>query len=180
MRTFPLSALFVICLTAPAFAQDTPKVEIAAGYSVLHDQEPHANLHGWVASVTGNVNRWLGIVGEFGQNHTTVDDLGDAHYDVNAFMVGPRFALRRSPKVTPFAQVLFGAHHAHVDVGSADEGETSFAWQTGAGLDFWINPKAGIRLGGDFRHIHEDAHQDNHHHSEFRFQAGFVFRFGTR
>jgi hypothetical protein len=153
-------------------------VELAAGYSVLHDQEPHANLQGWLASAGANVNKWFGVMGEMGRNHATVDD---GHVDVTAFMAGPRFALRKSPKATPFAQLLVGAHHAHGETGHpGDEGETTFAWQVGGGLDLWINSRAGIRLGGDFRHVHEDEHTDGHHHSEFRFQAGIVFGFGVR
>lgn len=182
MRTCLLTVIATLCLAAPAFAQDTPrdtpKVEIAAGYSLLHDQEPHENLHGWIASITGNLNPWLGLAAEFGKNATTVE--GDAHYDVLAFMVGPRFTLRRSPKATPYAQFMVGSHHAHVDFGGDDEDETGFAWQTGAGVDVWFNDKAGLRLGGDYRHVFEDEHQDNHHHSEFRFQIGVVFALGTR
>jgi opacity protein-like surface antigen len=177
MRTSTiLTVLLVLGVAAPAVAQDPPKAEIAAGYSFLHDEETHEGLHGWLASVTGNFNRWLGVTAEFGQNHTTVGD--DGHFDVNAFMAGPRVSLRRS-KAVPFAHFLVGSHHEHHDGGAFDEDETRFAWQAGGGIDVWFNPRAALRLGGDFRHI-PDSHSEHEHHSELRFQAAIVVGFGRR
>jgi opacity protein-like surface antigen len=177
MRTLTLLALLLAFGAAPAAAQDVPKAEISAGYAFLHDEETHEGLHGWLVSATGNLNRWLGVTAEYGQNHKTVGD--DGHFDVNAFMAGPRVSLRRS-KVVPFAHVLFGAHHEHHgDDGAFDEDETRFAWQAGGGIDVWFTPKAALRLGGDFRHI-PDSHSAHEHHSELRFHAGIVVGLGTR
>ena len=172
-----LAALFAFAIAAPAAAQDVPKVEIAGGYSFLHDEETHEDLHGWLASFAGNVNPWLAVTAEFGMNHTTVGD--DGHFDANAFMAGPRVSLRRS-KAVPFAHFLVGAHHEHHgEGGTFDEDETRFAWQLGGGLDVWLTPQAALRLGGDYRHI-PDSHEGHEHHSELRFQAAVVVGLGRR
>jgi opacity protein-like surface antigen len=171
-----LAALLAFGVAAPAAAQDIPKVEIGGGYSFLHDEETHDALHGWLASVAGNVNPWLAVTAEFGMNHKT--DGGD-HFDVNAFMAGPRVSLRRS-RAVPFGHVLVGAHHEHHGEGGAfEEDETKFAWQLGGGVDVWFTPKAALRLGGDYRHI-PDSHDGHEHHSELRFQAAVVIGLGSR
>jgi opacity protein-like surface antigen len=179
MYRYLLAAALVCGVSAPASAQDVPKVEIGAGFTLLHEKEPHANLKGWVASIGGNLNSWLGIAAEVGQNHGTPDDDDDAHHDVLAFMAGPRFSARMA-RATPFAQLMVGVHHSHVDISGAEEEMSGFAWQAGGGLDLRVTPRVGIRFGGDFRHVEEgEAHAD-HHHTDFRFQAGLVFRFGSR
>ncbi len=88
----------MICLaSAPAHAQDVPKVEIFGGYSFLRFNSdahiiasptgiyvgiitpppptavslPTMNLHGWHTSVGVNFNRWLGLAGDFTGNYGT-------------------------------------------------------------------------------------------------------------
>ena len=178
MRTIPLVVVVSICLSGSALAQDTRRTELGVAYTVLHDQEPHGSAQGFLGSFAVNVNRWLGLIAEGGVNHGRIEDRANTHFDAASFMAGPRFSLRKSSRVTPFAQLLIGTQHKDIEDLTGDEGETSFAWQTGAGVEFRMNSRTGLTIGGDFRHIHEDAHHDNHHHSEFRFQTGVVFRVG--
>ena len=53
-----------------AFAQTpVPAVEIFGGYSLLPangDDFPRQTSHGVQTSLTGNLTRWFGIVGDFG------------------------------------------------------------------------------------------------------------------
>src|SRR5947208_12930492 len=57
--------------TSLAVAQDTPKFEVFGGYSYASASKTltlgrsRPNLNGWNASVAGNFNRWIGIVGDF-------------------------------------------------------------------------------------------------------------------
>src|SRR5947209_11735280 len=63
--------LLLLFTTSLAVAQDTPKFEVFGGYSfasasrTLTLDRSRPNLNGWNASVAGNFNRWIGIVGDF-------------------------------------------------------------------------------------------------------------------
>lgn len=181
MRTALVLACLMLGMAMPAFAQDTrPAVEISGGYSFLRDQDIEENLHGWLASVSGNVTRWLGIVGEVGGNYKTVT-LFDTDFDfsVHSFMAGARFSARGPGNVTPFGQVLVGAARGSISVLDESESSTEFAVQGGGGVDFWVRPRLAIRVGGDYRRIvvNED---DDGGLNEFRFYAGLVVGAGTR
>jgi len=87
MRTMFLSGALVLCLSFPAFAQQTPAVDVSGSYSFLRDQEVEQNFHGWLVSVAGNMNDWFGIVGEVGGNYKTVTILGtDLDLSVHSFL----------------------------------------------------------------------------------------------
>ena len=174
-RSLVLAALLLCGVAAPGAGQDVPKVEVGGGYSLLHDEEGHDNLNGWLASFAGHVNRWLAIAAEFGHNHGG----GAGAPDVSAFMAGPRVSWRRS-RAVPFGQFLVGSHHEHhADGGAFHEDETRFAYQLGGGVDIWLTPRAAVRFGGDYRHI-PDSDSEHGHHSEARFQAAIVVGFGHR
>src|SRR5436305_12693448 len=63
--------LLLLFTTSLAVAQDTPKFEVFGGYSYASASKTltlgrsRPNLNGWNASVAGNFNRWIGIVGDF-------------------------------------------------------------------------------------------------------------------
>ncbi|MGE0462374.1 MAG: outer membrane beta-barrel protein [Vicinamibacterales bacterium] len=175
-------AALLVCLSVPAFAQDTvPAVDIGGGYSFLRDQDLEENLHGWVASVAGNLNRWFGIVGEVGGNYRTTDVLGtDVDFSVHSFMGGVRFSARQTGGVTPFGQFLLGGARASVSVLGESESTTEFAIQPGAGVDIWLRPRFGIRVGGDYRRILISEEDDGEDSNEFRFYAGVVLGLGER
>jgi hypothetical protein len=175
MRAVILAGLLVLSAFTPALAQDAPTVDLAGGYSFLNDQDLEDNLHGWVASAAGNVNRWFAVVGEIGGNYKTIDVLGtDVKFSVYSFMGGPRF-MGRPGKVAPFGQLLMGAVRGSVSVLGESESVSDFALQPGGGVDFWLTQSFGIRIGGDYRRIFaEDEGSD-----EFRFYTGVVLGAGT-
>ncbi|MDH4065772.1 MAG: porin family protein, partial [Acidobacteriota bacterium] len=155
MRTVLPVAGLVLCLSLPAFAQNTtPAVDISGGYSFLRDQDLEENLHGWVASIAGNVTRWLGLIGEVGGNYKSMDVFGtDVDFSVHSFMGGARFSARSAGNVTPFGQVLVGGVRGSVSALGESESTTEFGLQFGGGADFWLRPKFGIRVGGDYRRV---------------------------
>lgn len=127
-------AALLVCLSVPAFAQDTvPAVDIGGGYSFLRDQDLEENFHGWVASVAGNLNRWMGVVGEVGGNYRTENILVDVDFSVHSFMGGVRFSARQAGGVTPFGQILLGGVRGSVSALGESESSTEFAIQPGAG-----------------------------------------------
>jgi opacity protein-like surface antigen len=143
MRKVILMAMFIACCAMVSFAQDKPKVEVAAGFSVdsidvgtVDTGDPtitsNANnretAFGFDASVTGFVNNSFGIEGNVdghfkNKTFTFTDTSGtttvtadvDTKISTYNFMAGPhvRFASSNS-KVTPFVHGLAGVNHSTV------------------------------------------------------------------
>jgi len=136
----------VVCLlaffsfTAAAFAQDTPKFDIFAGYSYVRDNPstsgvPSFNLHGGSASVAYNVNNWLGAVADFGGYHAN-NILGSGiDGTISTYLFGPRISYRKHERFTPFAQTLFGVAHASGSGFGVSGTDNAFAASFGGGVD---------------------------------------------
>ena len=162
----------------PAFAQNTPAIDVAGGYSFLRDQEAEVNLHGWLASVGINLNSSVGLVGEIGRNTKTYDSAGIDFLEVsaNTFMGGLRFASYASTAIAPFAQVLFGATKLEGNLLGLSDEVTEFSVQPGVGVDLRIQRTVAIRLGGDYRYIATEGEARN----QFRFYTALVISGGSR
>jgi opacity protein-like surface antigen len=132
------AALALASLTARA--QETPKVEVFGGYSLLRadgDGGPSSNLNGWQASLAGNLNRHFGVVAEFSGHYgnervrrseliaagvpvpissrdTDPDPVYRLDSRAHTFLFGPRLSFRQNPRVTPFAHALVGGTRASV------------------------------------------------------------------
>ena len=183
MRKLIAAASLLLLLPLAAFAQDKPKVEIFGGYSYLHtDDALDLDLHGWNASVTGNLNKWFGITGDFSGHYGSVQLSPGVRADVSAhlFLVGPQVAYRKSDVWQPFGHLLFGAARGHISVpntagGRTRTSETDFALIAGGGLDAHIAKHLAIRLfQADYVYIHDDI--DSSHN--FRLSTGLVLRLG--
>jgi hypothetical protein len=67
MNRLPLAAVLFLILATVSYAQDTPKADVSAGYSFLFVAKGFTpKLNGGSSAVAFHVNRWLGIVGDFG------------------------------------------------------------------------------------------------------------------
>jgi opacity protein-like surface antigen len=160
---------------------DIPKVEIGAGYQYLYDKEADQGTSfpaGWVASLNGNVNDWLGLMAEFSGSYKSERDSGfQVKKSVYAFMGGLRFA-KYVPRGAAFFQMLAGGARlkasAEAPGVSIEDSTTKFAIQPGIGLDGRLTDHLRIRIGGDYRLIFTDVEKTN----EWRAHAGFVFTFG--
>jgi opacity protein-like surface antigen len=170
----------------PASAQ-TPRAEISGGYAVMHDQDRAERFPaGWVASVAGNINGWIGAAAEVGASYRTCRDCQrgpftsatfrgtDRNLRVYTFMIGPRFASHALSRVTPFAQVLLGGSHISGGVQFDGALTTGFTYQPGAGIDVDVTPNLGLRLQGDYRVIRTEGHDSK----ASRVLAGVVWRQG--
>ena len=176
---FTLAALFFVgVFVSPlaAQAQGTSRYDIAGGYSYLHDQDISENLSkGWVVSVGGRVMKWLDAVGEVGGNHKTLSIPGDPpKIRVLALMGSPRLTGPGYRRLTPFGQVLFGAAWARTSVLDVGDSVRDFAYQPGAGVNWNLGPRVGIRLEGDYRIIRAEGSNSK----EPRFVAAAVFGLG--
>ena len=177
---------FFLLATVPSAAQ-APRAEISGAYAVLRDQDRSETFPaGWVASVTGNINEWVGVNSEIGASHRVCRDCQrgpftsltfrgtDRSLRVFTFMVGPRFAARGLAAVTPFAQVLLGGSHISGGVQFDGALTTGFTYQPGAGVDVRLTPDVGLRLQGDYRVVRTEGHNGK----ASRVLAGVVWRRG--
>ena len=159
-----------VAVPSPAAAQGT--VNVAGGYSFVHDSDVENFPAGWFASVGGGVNRWLEIVGETAGNYKTLLDIegGDVKLRIHFVGAGPRF-IGHSGRVHPFGQVLVGAAIAGASFGNFSRSQSDFAWQPGAGVDIDLASNVGVRVGANGRF----ANTDGETLKEFQFVAGVVF-----
>ena len=180
-----VSFCLVIIFASTSLGQKPPAIEASLGYSFLRER-PTFNRHGWVASAAGNVNSWFGAKGEIGGNYTDI-----VHHDAHSFLAGAQFSARRNPTVTPWSHFLLGVVRTGqgarlVNFQDVIRGgppvflpvtRSDFAIQPGGGVDLWLQPTLGIRLGGDYRRRFGLPFVDR---DSFRLQLGIVFRTPTK
>src|SRR5262245_16638429 len=96
--------------TAAMAQTNAGRFDVAAGYSWMHDQEADVTFsRGWFASLGADLVGPLGIVGQVSgssKGQTGIDV--EMSMNIASVMGGPRVAFR-TPRVTPFAQLLFGS-----------------------------------------------------------------------
>jgi len=183
-----------------------PKVEWFLGYSFWRAVPTSSSnrmgyLHGGSTSVAYNLNRYLGLVADFGgfdnskltllgpTGSETVNSGGSAY----TYVFGPRFSYRRYERITPFAQALFGGVHASsVKIsgctGSPNctplDSDNSFATMLGGGFDLRISRHISWRVfQGEFLLTHfrdpfSTDEDDRGWQKNIRLSTGIVFRFG--
>jgi len=178
-----LLALFAFAGTS-AYAQETPKVDIFAGYSYVRDNPSTAgfssfSLNGGSGSIAYNATSWLSGVADFGGYHngnilgTRVDGT------LSTYLFGPRVSYRRYNRVTPFAEVLFGVAHASASVAGTTNSANAFALTIGGGLDYKLTNHLAIRpaqvdyLITRFNEFATGTQRQNN----VRVSTGIVFRF---
>jgi opacity protein-like surface antigen len=160
-----------------ALAQETPKAELFGGYSYAGE-----GSHGFAASITGNVNNYLGLVAEIGGQYPHLEDNGIREsISAPSLLFGPRFSLRRHKRLTPFAHALFGVSHIRSEATELGQtfifSDTSFAVAIGGGLDVRVSDNIAIRV------VQVDylrTHFFNQTQNKGRVVAGVVFRFGKK
>lgn len=152
MKRFLSVTSLVLFASLSAVAQEYPKAEVFGGYSYFH-ADGGANLHGWNASVSGNLNSWFGLVADFSGHYDSSSSRTELRFppfpgfpgipgspfpvsitvnsdtSVHTFLAGPRFSYRKKERITPFGHALFGAsrRHAETEVTFDGGGRTFFS-----------------------------------------------------
>ena len=183
-----------------------PKIELFLGYTHLRSVPASSTgnrlewLHGGSTSVAFNLNRYFGIVedfGDFNDSRLALKGVGgpsivvDSSGNVFTYLLGPRVSHRRHDRlVVPFAQVLFGLIHASdVTASSGCTGagctllpsETTFAMTAGGGLDLRLHRHLALRIAQaeylmtQFDDIRNGSTATQ---NDIRLSTGMVFRFG--
>jgi hypothetical protein len=164
-------ALSLCAMTSQA--QDVPKADVSMGYSFLRLSASGAstNLNGVSGSIGVNATSVLGIVADIGYYHGSPGGVG---LNAVSYLFGPRFNFRKSEKVVPFFQALFGAAHSSASGVSSN----NFAYGFGGGADLGISHsgKVGLRPQFDYIGIRASGTTIN---SE-RLSIGIVFHIGEK
>lgn len=148
---------------APSF----PRLEFGAGYSFLRDLDTDVSAPlGWNASITRNVNRFVGLVGDVGGNYRSEFGFNEK---THTFLGGVRLSVLRA-SVRPYAEVLVGVARSRVTAGGQfvevqralgieafPQKSIDGAYQVGGGADLEIVPGVAIRAGLDWRSISAES-----------------------
>jgi len=136
---------FLFALSACMWAQDYPKAEIFGGYQFLHlGNGADVNANGWNAALTGNVNKWLGVTGDFSGAYKTISGVSTSVY---SYTGGPTVSLNREGVVNPFVHALFGGVHLGASAAGAGSASTNgFTMMFGGGVDAKVAPAFAVRV----------------------------------
>jgi len=176
--------LIVLGVAPPVAAQETPAVEVSAGWNLIGFDPfglgtTETYPAGWYVDVAGNLSRVVGLVGQVTGNYKTFDDLEflgvSLDTSAHSFMGGVRFN-GRGNLATGFGQVLVGGARGSASVGvpllgtSLTESSTDLAVQVGGGINVMPGP-VGVRFGADYIRVFADGEGTN----VFRVAVGIVF-----
>lgn len=168
MRLIIFTAVLLITLSIPATAQEAPDVEVFGGYSFFK-ADGGGSLHGWNASIVGNLSRSFGLVIDLGGNYgtqslrsdfsdpdfpATIIARADSNTKLHTILAGPQFSYRRHEKITPFAHALFGASRLSTKATLSFAGITreisiadmAFTAAFGGGLDLKLSENVSLRM----------------------------------
>src|ERR1700722_18719513 len=181
-----------------------PKAELFVGYShfravpTLTNDNRMVGLNGGNASIAFNLNRYIGLVGDFGGYDDTAlrltgpgavpTHVAESSGTAYTFLFGPRFSFRND-RITPFAEALFGGVHASQVTLSGCTGaactplpsQNSFAMTAGVGLDLRVSHHVSIRaiqaeyMMTRFGPLTAGASSMQ---NDIRLSSGLLFRFG--
>jgi opacity protein-like surface antigen len=186
VRTFVivsfLTFAFAFLVAQIGYADDnSPKIEVFGGYSYVRGEQG-VNLHGWNASVAGNITHYFGLVGDVSGHYAN-----DSFLDGNTytFLGGPQFSFRTT-RMTPFAHALFGVTRVSTGLGlfgyNFGASQSEFAMAFGGGLDINLSDRFAIRaIQADYFPVRTGGNLLNSFRLPFSFGSDFVnnFRVGA-
>jgi len=146
-----------------------PRADLSVGYSYFREGYSNgANTHGGSISGAGYLNKWFGVVGDFGVYHLSQSGVRANTY---TFLAGPRLSVNRGKSFSPFVQALVGGDRITLDGGSAH----GLSWSTGGGVDIAVSRHIAFRPQFDYiglRFANSTVHTA-------RASFSIVFRFGN-
>ena len=165
-----------------AWAQDTPKVDVFAGYSYLRENPSTTgvsgfNLNGGSASIAYNAKSWFSGVADFGGYHNGNILNTGVPGTLSTYLFGPRVSFPGDSRIKPFVETLFGV--AHASSGGISTGRNAFAMTVGGGVDFHLTHHLAIRpVKLDYLLTRfSETGTGNQTQNNLRVSTGVVFRF---
>ncbi len=176
MRKFIWVAFALSFLAVSSQAQQIPAADVSAGYSYFRvGGSGGANLNGFSTSAAYNANDWFGVVGDLGWYHGSPSGVG---ITAMTYTFGPRFSIRKSDKVVPFAEALFGGSHLSASFGGASAATNPFTYSFGGGAEVSLSSshKVALRPEVEYFGLRENGSTGNC----VRISVGIVYRIGER
>jgi opacity protein-like surface antigen len=167
------------------YAQETPKVDVFAGYSYVRENPSTSgvdsfSLNGGSASLTYHVKDWVSAVADFGGYHNG-NILGTGlDGTLSTYLFGPRISYRSYRRVTPFGEALFGVAHAGASIAGGSIGsQNAFSMALGGGLDYRLNNRLSLRaVQVDYLLTRfPEGTTSNQSQNNLRASTGIVFHF---
>jgi hypothetical protein len=184
MKRFVLAAVVVLLSATFINAQETtPAAEVGVTYSFVHRNNEQGltsySQNGGSGYFEYNVNRTLGLVGDFG-GYTA----GSPDRQTFTYLFGPRLNWRMS-RVTPYVQFLFGGAYEWGIVNAAGLSTTQdgFALAAGGGIDINITHHIAVKpvqVEYLMTQLPQLATNLNSAQNNLRYSAGVVYRFGSK
>lgn len=179
-------AAVIPALAPSALAQNAPRAEVAVTYAWVHTNAPPDgcgcfSMNGANASFAYRITPAISLVGEAGGVTAGNVDSTGLDLTLSDYLAGARYSLRHSSRFTPFAQLLFGAAHASGGLAPGNLGlgsSTAFAMTAGGGLDVNVSRHFAVRAFQTEYYLTLLPNRTDDHQNNFRFSAGFVYRFG--
>lgn len=181
MKKLIWAALAFSLLAMTSHGQNTPKADVALGYSYLHINGSSGasgiNANGFSGSLGYNVTGAFGVVGDFGVYHGSESGVG---ITTETYMFGPRFSYRSNDRFVPFVQALFGGGHVNaITVGTITvPSVNAFAFGFGGGTDIAIAKDGMIALRPQFDYV--GLRNNGTTTNTERVSVGIVFNFGQK
>ena len=175
MRKFIGLALLSMCmLSLQAFAQEmgsVPKAEIFGGYQYTRF-DGGLNANGWNTSVTGNLNHWFGVAGDFSGAYKSQSGASFSSY---TYTFGPVVSWRHNENFTPFAHFLAGGFRDSISGGGLSASDNGLAMMLGGGLDVRAGRSFAVRaIQFDWLGRHSNGSSDN---NKRRDSTGLLLRY---
>lgn len=175
MRGFFGFAVLLWMCSLTAFAQEgmeaTPKAEIFGGYQYTRF-DGGANANGWNTTVTGNLNHWFGVAGDFSGAYTSQNGVSFHNY---TYTFGPVVSWRHNERFTPFAHFLAGGFHGSASFNGISGTGNGFAMMFGGGVDVSANQHFALRaIQFDWLSLHANGTSDN---NNMRLSTGLLLRY---
>jgi len=170
MRKATLLVGLLLLAGLHAQAQDAPKAEIFAGYSLASVDfvvDRATFWYGFQFQVAANRGTGWGIVGDVGAQFKSIAGIGFQTYQ---YMGGVRF-VSRGENVNAFTHMLFGA----TTIRAVGTSATGFAMGFGGGADISLSDRFGVRV---IQFDYVPARLFGTWTNNIRIGAGIVFKAG--
>lgn len=144
-----IPAILIFCMTSQAQETAAPAWDVSGGYSYLYGDFSNTKFHlnGGTASVTENLNSWIGGRFEFSAYQGSVSG---TNISAQTATYGPVLSYRHFKGFTPYVHVQFGPIHASQGYLGISQSAFKFAMASGAGADIRISKRAAIRVQADY------------------------------
>ena len=173
---YAICLILVVSLSAIGQEKtEVPRVELFGGYA------NGLSSQGWNGSVAVNVNKWFGVVADFGGQYINTREADfQEKIKSHTYLAGPQISFRFK-RVTPFVRVMAGG--ASVKATAVESGQTftfaenSFVMGAGGGLDVRVNKRVAIRAF-QLDYMRTKFFGESQHNGRISF--GLVLRFGRK